>query len=118
MDLTQRAGLRSRHTPEGDDDMHTKGPWKIATYINYYGFSIHTDARGCIAERWYERERTEEYDREMQANARLIAASPMLYEACKAAIPIIGKDLNPTDNPAFAVLDLLRAAIQRAEKGD
>lgn len=49
-----------------------------------------------------------------KAYARLITAVPDLLDACIAAIPIIGRDLNPTDNPAFAVLKLLRDAIAKA----
>ncbi len=61
-----------------------KGPWEIQTYSNYFGWSIYAGGAGCIAERWYEVERTPEVDAEMKANAHLIAAAPELYEALKA----------------------------------
>lgn len=62
---------------------HTKGPWEIATYKNYYGFSIWSPHGPCIVERWYQHERSEEENETMKANANLIAASPELYEALK-----------------------------------
>src|SRR5690349_20571660 len=56
----------------------TPGPWKVARYENYVGFSIWADGVGCIAERWWP---TEEKSVPIEANAHLIAAAPALYEA-------------------------------------
>ena len=61
----------------------SKGPWELNTYSNYTGWSIFGVGSGCIAERWYELDCTEEKNAEMKANARLIAAAPELYEALK-----------------------------------
>jgi hypothetical protein len=65
---------------------HTKGPWEIASYRNFFGFSIWSPHGPCIAERWYQHERTADQDAEMEANAHLIAAAPDLLEAAKLAI--------------------------------
>ena len=92
---------------------HTPGPWEA----NYGGVisANHTETYIARAEEKAEGYRVPISHEERLANSKLIAAAPTLLEACKAAIPIIGKDLNPTDNPAFSVLDLLRAAIAKAE---
>jgi hypothetical protein len=60
----------------------TKGPWGIAQYENYVGFSIWAAGVGCIAERWWP---AEEKNVPIEANAHLIAAAPELYEALKLA---------------------------------
>ncbi len=52
---------------------HTPGPWKIQTYENYFGFAIYsTGPYGCVAERWYKKELSEQREAEQQANAQLI----------------------------------------------
>ena len=63
---------------------HTPGPWEIASYRNYFGFSVWSPHGPCIAERWFQHERTAEQNDEMRANANLIAATPELLEALKA----------------------------------
>lgn len=58
---------------------HTPGPWKIVRYSNYTGFSVWAGDRGCIAERWYDKEQDQPYGAEVDSNARLIAAAPDQY---------------------------------------
>lgn len=59
----------------------TPGPWVLAEYKNYTGFSIHAEGRGCIAERWYpEEQNTKDHGLELVANARLITFAPKMYE--------------------------------------
>lgn len=94
---------------------YTKGPWQIERYTNYYGFSIWAIDRGCIAERWYDKARSEEIDNEMQANARLIAAAPDLLEACILMMSEIKKLSNGNIIHAMLVMD---EAVTRATKGE
>lgn len=62
---------------------HTPGPWEIARYTNYNGWSIWAEGRGCIAERWYPSACSEAENDEMKKTARLIAAAPELLAALK-----------------------------------
>ncbi len=57
---------------------HTPGPWEIARYTNYEGYSIWGAEIGCLAERWYATRLSAEQNMEMGANAALIAAAPAL----------------------------------------
>ena len=43
------------------DKEATPGPWEIANYTNYSGYSIWSNKEGCIAERW---EPSTEFNRE------------------------------------------------------
>lgn len=65
---------------------HTAGEWQISQYTNYRGFSIHAPGRGCIAERWYDKDQDEPYGEEIIANARLIAAAPELLAALESVL--------------------------------
>ena len=63
----------------------TPAPWKIQRYTNYFGFSIHAEGRGCIAERWYDSKQESPYAEEITANAKIIAAAPVMLEALRVA---------------------------------
>jgi hypothetical protein len=81
---------------------HTPGPWDVARYSNYEGFSIWAPGAGCIAERWSP---SEDRDTPFEANARLIAAAPELLEACRAmltASEIHGAVVGLFEKPAHA----------------
>lgn len=75
--------LSPQDTPSVGLD-HTPAPWHITTYSNYIGYAIHGGDYGCLAERWYEKSIPEDMERQMKANARLIAAAPDLLQACIA----------------------------------
>lgn len=74
------SGLAAQHAevPQASAAF-TPGEWRVHTYSNYLGWSIY--AGGCIAERWYQSDRTESQNKEMRANAHLIAAAPEMYAA-------------------------------------
>jgi hypothetical protein len=52
----------------------TAGPWSVARYTNYLGYSIFADPpTGCIAERWYDNEQQAPYKEQIGGNAQFIA---------------------------------------------
>ena len=68
---------------------HTPGPWqhsvKLSASENHRGFSIWTADGWALADV----QPADENGIEGEANARLIAAAPLLYEACKTALGIV-----------------------------
>lgn len=52
-----------------------------------------------------------------KANARLIAAAPELYAACKAALACPEMNWQEMDDVSRAAVEFLRAAIAKAEGG-
>jgi hypothetical protein len=102
---------------------HTPGPWHIAKYENYYGYSISADGVGCIAERWWPCK--QDIDLPIEANARLIATAPEMLEALVAFKKVLDNNLvifphtrllgNDVGDPT--ALEILNAAIRKAEEG-
>ena len=96
---------------------HTQGPWTVETILDQDG-----DGGSCIAR--YGRSR-EEYilmnptpadDDEIAANARLIAAAPLLLAALKAASENIDDSWMSLE--AYGnLIDQIDAAIAKAEEG-
>lgn len=60
---------------------HTPPPWELNKYEDFTGFSIWAQGRGCIAERWYDKDQESPYGDEIVANGRLISAAPDLLAA-------------------------------------
>ena len=100
---------------------HTPGPWRI--YIDdcgdeFSGYpSIVSDELDCaivhragFKQRWWGFERG---DREMHANARLIASAPDLLAALKLLVADVA-DYEPWQRPCYAV-DQANSAIAKAE---
>lgn len=95
---------------------HTPGPWRLKS-LNVMGeweiltdneWSIATTAGCCGANNL-------EDESESDANARLIAAAPALYEAAKK---VLAKLDSPTLSVTVLDADDLRAALELAEKGE
>lgn len=89
--------MESKHTP-------TPGPWHVSKHQNgrealIYGHDDFEVARACYPNR--------------DANARLIAAAPEMYEACKALIAYC--DTNPPMGDSLWSVQQIRAAIAKAE---
>ena len=112
---------------------HTPGPWTVWNgHSDVYAGPISSNTPGGIIGKPHQRlvcvaicdEDEEITDREQRANARLIAAAPLLLEACKATVAAdeasikeIQKefpDYEPSP-PNRAITDLLRTAIATAE---
>ena len=95
---------------------HTPGPWEVAQYENYSGYSIWAKDAGCIAERWYPSETTEI---PIEANARLIAAAPQLLEFGQQVIEAFFEEYEYEDkapnNPTIAAIRRLQAVIRHAK---
>lgn len=75
------------------DAKATKGPFHISRYVNYRGWAVYAGERGCIAERWYDQDQSDEYNAEMQANADFFSESrtllPDLANRLEAALKAI-----------------------------
>lgn len=92
---------------------HTPGPWK---WDEGFGAIVAGDGPDMLVTPMWRRETTAWGDETNEANARLIAASPDLLEACKAAL------LQQSIHTACLGCDeslvaILRAAIAKAEGG-
>ena len=83
---------------------HTKGPWYESNTGNHQGLIISENTGENIAV---------SYDKK---NARLIAAAPDLYFACRAALLTLEDDENYYKYKD--VVDTLRQAISKATKED
>lgn len=104
---------------------HTKGPWVYSPRLDE-GYRVHgiegmVDAIADINE-WHNPEETE-------ANIRLIAAAPALYEACKDALSTFcstsyihkaGKTITSEAffENAMNSIAILKSALALAEKGE
>lgn len=78
---------------------HSPLPWTVERYTNYVGWSIWSGNRGCIAERWYDREQSQPYGDEITANAKLICLAVNSHAALVAALESIARLKNPHSNP-------------------
>ena len=85
---------------------HTPGPWIVDGKPGYEAPEIHAGNRR-IARVLYH---LGSEDREVDANARLMAAAPDLLEACKLTIDDIGEHGGPN-----SVYKACTAAIAKAE---
>jgi len=97
---------------------HTPGPWEATQEREFYQdhvqpYSIRT-VRDDEEDIVYIARCMDSWDTDMRANARLIAASPDLLEACKAAVAALTQ---PKTYPADiqAATKWLSAAIAKAE---
>lgn len=93
---------------------HTPGPWRIDDRIDFVDGCLAVVDDGsvlCHVEVWpYEDEETQKTGR---ANARIIAAAPYLYEACKKIAELIEQNY-----PDMVGIDDVRHAIAKAEGTD
>ena len=111
---------------------HTAGPWNDEKRPQSYGAIIHQIAvrKPTQGGAYYNQviARLETDDAETQANARLIAASPELLEACKLALKVFkgwsidanpDHDLKPGDSAEYdaanIMIETMQAAISKAE---
>jgi hypothetical protein len=92
---------------------HTPGEWFINQYTNWTGYSIHAKNRGCIAERWYDKDQDQPYGSEIMANARLIAAAPDLLAALETAVRVM-QDQN-LDEALAGEFEIFTDAIAKAK---
>jgi FAD/FMN-containing dehydrogenase len=109
---------------------HTPGPWEHQPALNYVGFSI--APRGTLPTlAAVERPRGEpktitvkcfNFPGETEANARLIATSPELLDACKAArrafAELNGQVSREVWNSLYEITRTLDDAIAKATKAD
>jgi hypothetical protein len=102
---------------------HTKGPWRVVEENKEF---VVEAENGCVAVVGATlRASTVEVHERSKANARLIAASPALLEACKLALAdrermVGGTHADPYRSDAInrdALVISLRSAISLAEKG-
>ncbi len=90
---------------------HTPGKWEYDTKGNYYNESGVIRMNGVLIAKMVTQ--TTHKPKEVEANARLIAAAPELLEACKGALAhLISGDLT-----LDMALTRLRNAILTAEGG-
>lgn len=87
----------------------TKGPWKqgeVARHIIYAagGVKLATVSNSMLPESW--------------ANARLIAAAPELYEACREALDVILENCSSSELVGHDRYDRLRAVLAKVEGRD
>ena len=71
-----------------NETKHTPGPWRLAQYTNYIGFSIYSESEttfGCITERW-EKAPSKERQATMQANAAFIVEACNQHERLLKAL--------------------------------
>jgi ATP-dependent helicase YprA (DUF1998 family) len=70
---------------------HTPGPWTTRNSVDGSGdIAIVASTKSIVAECFTAiRHSTERVEEECEANARLIAAAPDLFDAVKAALPVL-----------------------------
>ena len=96
--------------------MHTKGPWKLEHSITSLGYArvrLVLNGNGTIGfvNIWRDAEE------EAQANARLIAAAPELWQACNDALFTIRNPEYMQKPEVIATLeDILTEAIRKAKE--
>ncbi len=85
---------------------HTEGMWKAVSEDGKW--KIHSSKEEVIA--------TVEKSRKAEANAMLIAASPMMFEALSSLVELIGEEDLPDNGElsGAAVCDMARSAIHIA----
>ena len=88
---------------------HTPGEWLLHENLR----SINSEENLSIADVWYNNT-TMVTEEEGLANAKLIAASPNLLEACEIAYKICDKLQYPTENELKTLSTLLKSAINKA----
>lgn len=82
----------------------TKGPWETDALIVYQDEGI--QGHICSMSPFFN-------DRTKEANAKLIAASPSLYEACEAAVSYLG-DRSTFKEGEEILYSILQAALKKA----
>ncbi len=89
---------------------HTEGMWKAMSEGGKW--KIHSSRNKLIAS-------IEKSDQE-KANARLIAASPMMFEALSGLVQLIGEDDLPDNGElsGAAICDLARSALDIAQSSN
>ena len=105
---------------------HTSGPWRYGTASNYCGFYVAPE--NCMptlaaVERPAGSGRStivtvHNFPGETEANARLIAASPELFEACVEALERFNVDGCPLNEANAKAIEMLRDAILKATRAD
>ena len=91
---------------------HTQGKWEVCNNIGKKGeIGIVADEAPCIIAIMGN---SKEWPEEAKTNARLIAAAPLLLEACKAFMDCIGKN-GYYPQAGKPKTDKLRQAIAAAE---
>ena len=99
----------------------TPGPWHYVTHSWSNASVITKNECICALDISYADEKNQlSLEAVMAANARLIAAAPQLFEACKAFIEYDKNDATDGVAMMFAYSDMLkacRAAIAKAEGG-
>jgi len=83
-------------TPSGEQPKFTPGPWAITTSGFFEGVCIRAEGNRWVAQVWSQHEGVE---LPREANARLIAAAPALYEALRLHMQWIGPP--PIDRESF-----------------
>ncbi len=86
-------------------NQHTPGPWEVA-YYDKNGQAVVKSEHIEIATCWHHC--VGAIEKEMKANARLIAAAPELLEALKGILAVASVRI---DDPRIAQWDAARAAI-------
>lgn len=96
---------------------HTPGPWKIGwwkhSFESHHGASIRLGNGFIIAGVFSGKRDWLQKDRKAEANARLIAAAPDLYEALKR----IAKAFEDDSRDVLIMYQIAMLAIQQVEKG-
>jgi hypothetical protein len=97
---------------------HTPGPWEFdgQSYI-WSDMAIGKMIAQIRGWGWLQKEGEEEAIAEQEANARLIAAAPEMYEALKKIIEEISTDSPLTVQTVVGLLDVIHAALAKAEVG-
>lgn len=90
---------------------HTPGPWRHERTLGG-GYEVWPGCGLAPVAKAYRRH-------EVEANARLIAAAPTLYLACKAALDRLDylQQLWGAEGVTTGLADMLRSAVARAEGG-
>lgn len=94
----------------------TAGPWTVENWNQSIVVSIGDQHAICWLDFWTDRQCTSQKSHDEQmANAKLIAAAPMLYEACKEALKMAeGLRRETGDAIPGAICWTLNAALAKA----
>lgn len=91
---------------------HTPGPWKVVTQSAGM-MSVYPKTGPSICAVGYCREN----EPAIEANARLIAAAPELYDALRIALVQIGEYTDGDGAAKYHAINIARAALALAEGG-
>ncbi len=90
---------------------HTKGPWKIGPRRSVIGLAFDGSEKNiCDQVRGGSPDAA-------NANARLIAAAPDLYEAIGSAMQYLDEMIGPCDEGCTCILHDIHAALNKADGG-